>query len=45
MPYKVSKVSNTYIVRKKDNNKIIGIHNSKKKANAQIRAIYANEKR
>lgn len=44
MPYKVVKSGDKYQVRKKDDNKIMGTHESRKKALNQIKAIYANEK-
>lgn len=43
MPYKVEKRGSSWVVKKKDGSKIFGHHPSKAKAEAQMRAIYANE--
>lgn len=44
MPYKIVKEDDKYIVRKKEDNKLIGTHDSREKAKKQIAAIYANKK-
>lgn len=43
MPYEIVKQGNKYFVKKKDSNKVIGSHDTKQRAEAQIRAIHANE--
>ena len=45
MPYAVHKRGDKYVVVKKDDGKVMGTHESLKKARAQIKAIYANEAR
>lgn len=45
MPYKIERRGNTWLVVKKDDRKVMGTHPSKEKAQAQIKAIYANEKK
>lgn len=43
MPWRVQKKDGKYMVVKKDNGKIVGTHDTQKKAEAQVRALYANE--
>lgn len=43
MPYEIVRQGNRYFVKKKDSGKVIGRHDTKQKAEAQIRALYANE--
>jgi hypothetical protein len=43
MPYSVGKQGNKYVVKKKSDGKIMGRHSTRKKALAQVAAIYANE--
>lgn len=43
MPYKIVKTGNKYKVKKKDDSKTLGTHPSRKAAQKQIAAIYANE--
>ncbi len=43
MPYAIKKRGNKYAVVKKDGSKTFGSHSSKGKAQAQMRALYANE--
>lgn len=45
MPYSVKKERGKWVVRKRLTGKLIGTHDSKEMAQAQIRAIYASEKR
>lgn len=41
MPYVVAKVGGKWVVRKRDGGKVMGRHDSKMKAAAQMRALYA----
>ena len=43
MPWRVQKKNGGFVVVKKDNGKIVGTHSSKRKAEAQVRALYAGE--
>jgi hypothetical protein len=43
VPYSIRKAGSGYAVVKKDSGKTVAKHTSKAKAQAQIRAIYANE--
>ena len=43
MPYAVRKSGSGYVVVKKSDGKVLGHHATKKSAERQIRAIYANE--
>lgn len=45
MPYKIVKEGKQYVVRKRDGSRTFGKHATRAQASAQIRAIYANEKR
>lgn len=44
MPYRIVKVHGGYAVKGPDGH-VYGTHKSKAKAQAQVRAIYANEKK
>ena len=39
MPYTINKINNKYELRLKNNNKLLGIHKTKKEAEQQIKAI------
>ena len=43
MPWKVKKSGDKYQVVKKGSGKVVATHDSKEKAEAQVRALYANE--
>lgn len=43
MPYAIKKSGNNWLVVKAGDGKVMGTHDSKKKAANQIKAIYANE--
>lgn len=43
MPYNIIKNNNKYELRLKDNNKLLGIHKTKKEAESQIKAIEINK--
>lgn len=43
MPYTVAKEGSKYLVKKKDGGKVIGTHDTKEEATAQIVAININE--
>ena len=45
MPYVVKPAGNGYVLAKKDGGKVMGRHTTKAKAEAQRRAIHANEKK
>lgn len=42
MPYKIQKKNNKYIVVAKDSGDIKGTHDTRAKALAQLKALYAN---
>jgi len=44
MPYAIKKQGNKWVVYNKDSGKVMGTHDSKEKAKAQLRALYANVK-
>ena len=44
MPYMVVSENGVWTVMKKDGTKVFGKHTSKRKALAQLRALYANTK-
>ena len=43
MPYQIKKQGSQYVVTKKSGGRVLGTHSSKARAQAQVRAIYANE--
>lgn len=43
MPYKVRKRGTKYVVVKENDGKVMGTHSSQSKAQAQVRALYAQE--
>ena len=45
MPYVVVKRGKKYVVKKKNGTKVFGRHATRAKANAQMRALYASERR
>lgn len=45
MPYRIKKQGNKYAVIKQDDGKVMGVHVSEKKAKAQVRALYASERK
>lgn len=45
MPWKAVKRGSKWVVIKETTGKVVGTHSSKQKANAQVRALYANEKK
>lgn len=42
MPYEVVRSGDKWVVRKKGGGRVFGTHESKAKAQAQMRALYAN---
>ena len=44
MPYKIEKKGNKFCVVKKEGTKTFGCHPTKKKAERQMAALYANER-
>lgn len=44
MPYTIKKQGDKWIVTKKGGNKVLGKHESRSKAEQQLKALYANEK-
>lgn len=45
MPYSIIKVKGGYQVKNKETGHVMAKHTTKEKAEAQIRAIYANKKK
>ena len=43
MPWSVKKKGGKFVVAKNENGKIVGTHDTRQKAEAQVRALYANE--
>lgn len=44
MPWKINKSGNKFVVIKDDGSgKVVGTHDSRKKAMSQVRALYASE--
>jgi len=43
LPYKAQKRGSKWVVVNKHSGKVMGTHDSEKKAQAQVRALYANE--
>ena len=43
MPWRVQKKDGKFAVVKKDNGKVVGTHDTREKAEKQVRALYANE--
>lgn len=45
MPYEIERSGKRFLVKKKGGSKVFGSHASRGSAEAQIRAIHANEKK
>jgi len=43
MPWSVQKKGGKFVVAKKEDGKIVGTHDTRQKAEAQVRSLYANE--